>query len=119
MNTPIWTGLTLMALGLGGITATETLLPATIATGLGLVLLSLGVLMRRAGWAQGAGAIALMVALIGLLEALNSFGLTVSQHGLTLSPPVVVNLATATICGLYLALWGWEHRGQRRNGHPQ
>lgn len=118
MNTTIWTGLIVTSLGVGGLTATEATLSTAIIAVFGLVLIGLGVWMRRAGWAQVAGAIALIVVLIGLLEALNTIGRTLSHHGLTLSPPVVINLAMATICGLYLALWGWEHRGQQRDGRP-
>lgn len=119
MNTTIWTGLTVITLGLGGLIATEATLTAAIITGFGLVLIGLGVLMRQAGREQAAGAAALGVVLLGLLEALNTFGRTLSEGGLVLSQPIVINIAMATICSLYLALWGWEHQGQRRDGRPQ
>jgi hypothetical protein len=115
MNTTIWTGLTLTILGIGGLTATEATLIAVTMTVCGIALLGLGVLMRQAGRAQATGAMALGVVLIGLLDALNSFGRTLSADGLTLSQPIVLNIAMAMICSLYLALWGWEHQEQRRN----
>lgn len=119
MNTTIWTGLTLTILGIGGLTATEATLTAATVAVLGLALIGLGVLMRQAGRELVAGAVALGVVLIGLLDALNTFGRTLSEGGLALSQPIVINVAMAAICSLYLALWGWEHRGQRRDGRPQ
>lgn len=119
MNTTIWTGLTLMTLGIAGLTTTEATLTMATMVVFGLALISLGVLMRQAGQEEVAGAMALGVVLLGLLDALNSFGRTLSEAGLALSQPIVITIAMATICGLYLALWGWEHRGQRRNQRPQ
>jgi hypothetical protein len=119
MNTTIWTGLTLTILGVGGLTATEATLSAATMTVCGLALIGLGGLMRQAGQEQVAGALALGVVLIGLLDALNTFGRTLSQEGLALSQPIVMSVAMAAICSLYLALWRWEQRGQRRDDRPQ
>jgi hypothetical protein len=118
MNTTIWTGMALAGLGLGGLVLTEATLAATTAAVLGLVLMGLGVLMRHALHAQASGGMATLVALLGLLTALNSFGRAVSEGGLRLSESIVITIATAAICSLYLARWGWEQRARRQDGRP-
>lgn len=118
MNTTMWTGLTLTILGGGGLATTETLIAATMVV-FGLALIRLGVLMRQAEQEETAGAIALSVVVLGLLAGLDGFGRTLSEGGLALSQPLVMNVALATICSLYLALWRWEHQGQKQNRRPQ
>lgn len=117
-NATFWTGLTLTILGAGSFAAAATLSAATVAV-FGLLLIGLGVVMRQARRAQAADAMALGVVLLGLLDALNNLGRTLSEDGLAVSQPMVTSLASAGICGLYLALWGWEHRGQRQNRDMQ
>lgn len=119
MNTTIWTGLALTLLGVGSLIAAEATLTAATVAMLGLALIVLGVLMRQVEREQVAGAVALGVVLIGLLTALNTFGRTLSEEGLALSQPIVISVATAAICSLYLALWNWEHPGQRRDERPR
>lgn len=118
MNATFWTGLTLIILGAGSLAVAASL--HGIATAVfGLALIGLGVLMRQPGQVQLATGMALVVVLLGLLDALNSIGHLLSERGLTLSHPIGTNLAQAVICSLYLSLWGWEHRGQRQNGDSQ
>ena len=113
MNLTIWTGVLLIVLGLGGVFATGAA-TAAIPALFGLLLVLVGMRVRRPELVRSAGWPAAAVAVLGLLAPLGNLARVFAEGAFALNTAVFSNLTMAAICGAYLARWLYELWAERR-----